>query len=166
MDTARPLRIVAEDGAGVVGRARHIVASAWLGPVATPMVERARAALREVAAEHPGKAAYVNIIGPHVPAPPAEARAAFAAMIKESGRRICCAVIISEADGFQGAIVRSVTAGILLLARPAFPMSVCSGIADAERWMTKAVGPAMGATYVPGVIDVAKRTRAALRGLT
>jgi hypothetical protein len=131
------LRIHFEDEGVRVGILRNAVLTLWLKNPTAARVRAFRSAQRIVAT---GTGAFGGI---SVMAPLAdekldlgeELRREFAESMKEFNGRPAAAAVLVEGVGFRAAAARALTTGIMLVARPKYPIKVFADRHEAARWL-------------------------------
>jgi hypothetical protein len=112
----------------------------WRGAVTRERFNTQRTALAAVVGRHPGKAGFLCVIEPTAVAPDDELRRASAAMIASHRGQLLCLATVIEANGFKAAVVRSVAAGIALIAsNHEVPLQYFPNVDPAAAWMSKHV---------------------------
>jgi len=110
----------------------------WRDAVTRVRFEKQREGLAEIVERHPGKAGFLCVIEPTAEPPDDELRRASGLMVASHRGRLKCLGTVIEAKGFQAAVVRSVLAGMTLLAgHRGVPLQYFSSIDRAALWMTQ-----------------------------
>lgn len=131
------------------------------GPVTLPRIEQALPAHRDLAKKYPQGFAVVTIIGEAVPlSMPADARDLSTKITHEYQPRYCAISEVVLGTGFRAAAVRSVTAGIRLLARSTCPAKVFGDVEACAHWIAPIMSPtpnhgALAAALAKGMHRVA-----------
>ena len=115
----------------------------------------AHAAVRELVKRHPGEGVYVHVIRGAVPPPSDDVRRELVAMVRTGAGVYRGAAVIALGNAFVGSLVRSVVAGMVMIARPAFPMKVFGDVTEATDWIGGLGGGAAAARDIEIVIDQA-----------
>ncbi|MEW5853876.1 MAG: hypothetical protein AB2A00_34195 [Myxococcota bacterium] len=133
-----------EDGAEshAIGTWRNLVLSLWRVTPTVEQVEKLRRAVNTALARHP-KGMGLVVIAQLPASPPAEdARKSFIALTEEAQSGMKAAAVVAEGKGFGAAVVRSVTTGVVLLARSRVPTRVFAESPEASAWLSDELGRA------------------------
>jgi hypothetical protein len=149
------LRVLSLETSHIVVARGHAVVAIWRRPMDLASARAAHAALREVAKRHPGEAVYVNVIRGAVPPPSDDVRRELVAMVRTGAGVFRGAAVIALGNAFVGSLVRSVVSGMVMVARPAFPMKVFGEVTEATDWIGGLGGGAAAARAVEIVVDQA-----------
>lgn len=77
----------------------------------------------------------VTIVEETAPMPPSDARAALAKALDDHSERVRVSAVAYEGTGFRAAAVRSVVAGLTMVARQPYPHKVFATVEEAMVWM-------------------------------
>ncbi|MEP7119317.1 MAG: hypothetical protein ABJE95_00170 [Byssovorax sp.] len=149
------LRVLSLESSHVIVARGHAVVAIWRRPMDLASVKIAHTALRDVAKRHPGEAIYVNVIRGAVPPPSDDVRRELVAMVRTGAGAFRGVAILALGNAFVGSLVRSVVAGMLMIARPAFPMKVFGELTEATDWIGTLGGGAAAARDVEVVVNQA-----------
>lgn len=83
----------------------------------------------------PNGIALITIVEENAPMPPSEARDALAAFLGRQSASIKVSAVVYEGSGFRAAAVRSVVAGLTLMARQTYPHKVFATAEEGITWM-------------------------------
>ncbi|MEI8257386.1 MAG: hypothetical protein WCJ30_17055, partial [Deltaproteobacteria bacterium] len=156
------VRVVAvEPGYGVFTFG-PLAISVWRGDVRAAWVRRAIESTRAVAREFPLEAVAIHLAEEIAPIPGNEARDAFLDAVRSS-QGLCCATAIGEGDGFATAVMRTIVAGLTLVARPAAPLKVHATVDEASQWVVTQRPPKAKMSLTAA--DIAAAIESARRGL-
>ncbi len=147
------LRVLSLEPSHVVVARGHIVAAIWRRQMDLASARVAHAALRDVVKRHPGEGVYVTVIRGAVPPPSDDVRRELVAMVRTGAGAYRGAAVIALGNAFVGSLVRSVVAGMVMIARPAFPMKVFSEVTEATDWIGGLGGGAAAARAVELVVN-------------
>ena len=84
--------------------------------------------------EHPNGIGMLTIIEQHAPAPDGQARAKLADLMRNADY-IKASGVAFEGSGFRAAMVRSIIAGLSMIARQPYPHRVFSNLPDTLDWL-------------------------------
>ena len=156
------VRVLSLETSHVIVARGHAVVAIWRRPMDVASARIAHAALREVAKLHPGEAIYVNVIRGAVPPPSDDVRRELVAMVRTGAGVFRGAAVIALGNAFVGSLVRSVVAGMVMIARPAFPMKVFGDVTEATDWIGGLGGLGGGAAAAREVEIVIEQAAARL----
>lgn len=128
---------------------RSVLLAHCRGATPAAVVDKFRAAYSAVTLEHP-KVVFLAIIETTSHAPNEEARRVFLRFFEDHGAQLACVVFVYRGQGFRGAFVRSIVAGMLDLmprARVPFPRHVVGSVEEAvvmaRKYLPDLDGPAL-----------------------
>jgi serine/threonine protein kinase len=131
------LRILHREHGLVAAHFGAVCVAVWRENSTLARIERQRDALAHVVAGYPGEASFLCVVE-STSAPPDEAgRRASSRMIEDLGANLRAVAIVIEGSGFRASIVRSVAAGIVLLARSKTktPVAYFAGLEGGVSWL-------------------------------
>jgi len=132
--TATPMEIKARDADHVIAVRGATLIQLWTHETRLAATQELRRLVRSFVTT-PGKRGMIVVVAARASAPSAAARAEIAAMMGESEGKLLCTAFVQEAEGFQGAMIRSVITGLALLQRHTIPYKVFPTVPEAARWM-------------------------------
>ena len=91
---------------------------------------------QSVVAKHPTGIGLLTIVEEKAPMPPSDARKALTDFLTRFGSSIKCSAVIHEGSGFRASAVRSIVAGLTLLARPPYPHRIYASVEASSEWMS------------------------------
>jgi hypothetical protein len=97
--------------------------------------------------------ALLTIVEERAPMPPTECRQSIAETLRDASDHILASAVVFEGEGFRAAAVRSVVAGLNMLARQKFPHKVFSDISEAGSWMHATVGTTLEQPFLVGAVE-------------
>jgi len=129
---ASELEVLEDDHDHVKGVLSNLVMVVWrrrtlLGPYRAAMQLVTRVGLR-----HPTGVGVMQVVEVDAVPPDSDTRNAFGEMMRHPAVKHFS--LTHEGTGFKAASVRAIVSGVNALARPRFPHSVHSSVADASRW--------------------------------
>ncbi len=98
-------------------------------------VDRLDSTCSAFAKTRPNGVALVTIVEENAPMPPAEARDAMATFLGRQSAVVKASAVIYEGSGFRAAAVRSVVAGLTLMARQTYPHKVFATVDEGITWL-------------------------------
>jgi hypothetical protein len=150
---ANDLEILFEEPDFTAGLYQNALLWAFRGVVSLPRIKWAIPAHKQLLRKYPKGIAVVTIITETASlSMPADARDLSTAITKENENSYCCVCEIIPGTGFRGAVARSVTAGIRLVARTKFPAKVFADAADASRWLAPLMSPNLARGIDPNAL--------------
>lgn len=111
----------------------------WRHETRADAVVAVRAQLTEFAQSHTGGMGLLTIVEKDAPIPSGDTRRALARVLGDFSSDIKASAVVFEGDGFSAAAVRSMVAGLTLVARQAYPHKVFANVSEACAWL----GPQM-----------------------
>lgn len=114
--------------------ARNVFVVIWRVNTTVAAVQRVDQTCEQFAAAHPDGIGHVTIVEQSAPMPPNDARDRLALYLRES-THIKASAVAFEGTGFRAAAVRSVVAGLALIARQPFPHKIFPTLETASDWL-------------------------------
>lgn len=115
--------------------------------------------LNAFAAERPNGIGLITVVEESAPMPPSDARDVLAQFLERASSHIKVSSVAFEGSGFRAAAVRSVVAGLTMVARQSYPHKVFATVEEAMTWMA----PQMPSpTTAKELSETVAATRAAL----
>lgn len=92
--------------------------------------------LNEFAPTRPKGIGLVTVVEESAPMPPSDARDALAQFLERASSHIKVSAVAFEGSGFRAAAVRSVVAGLTMVARQSYPHKVFASVEEGAAWMS------------------------------
>lgn len=118
----------------LVGTVDQVLLIVWRVRTLVTAVDRIQMAYDELVANCPEGIGLLNIVEQTAPMPGSDARERIATFLREASR-VSASAVAFEGTGFRAAAVRSVVAGLALLARQAFPHKIFPTVETAAEWL-------------------------------
>ena len=145
------LDIRSEEPEFTLGTFENALVWCFRGPVTLARIETAVPAHQDLARRYPKGFAVITVVGEAVPlSMPADARDLSTRITREYQSRYCAISEVVLGTGFRSAAVRSVTAGIRLLARSSCPAKVFGDPDSCAHW----AAPLMLTTPAHGALAI------------
>ncbi|HWB74923.1 MAG TPA: hypothetical protein VG755_08200 [Nannocystaceae bacterium] len=138
----------------VVGVYGPIVAVVWRGAVTQSAVHEVGDVLVHTARRSPTPIAFLTVAQFKAPVPSAEVRESIVRCYRSLGSQLACVAQVVEGEGFWAAAARSFIAGIGLVSRRQWPMSVFAKVPDALVWIAPHVQLRVDRPTLAAHIDV------------
>lgn len=117
-----------------IGYCGPMILVAWRRLTTSAGVVHLRDVHQRVAPLHPGGVGLLTIIEANAPAPDATVREELARYMADSAAVLKSSCVVFEGTGFRAAMVRSVVAGLTMLARQPFPHRVFATVDEGIAW--------------------------------
>lgn len=118
-------------------------------------------AVEEFAETRPNGIGLVTIVEESAPMPPGDAREALAKFLERASHCIKVSAVAFEGTGFRAAAVRSVVAGLTMVARQSYPHKVFATVEEGMAWMAPQMPSPTSAQQLSEVIAELRRTLSA-----
>lgn len=115
----------------------NLIAVLWRRTT-VPGIEAFRTIIERFGAQHPNGFAILTVVPEHSPPPDSEARRKLANVMERGGPMRAVALYF-EGTGVRVTVIRSVTTGLMLLARPPDPYKVFDTLEGALTFLTQAL---------------------------
>jgi hypothetical protein len=134
------LRVIHSSEVCAIGEFERCMMSVWhLQPTYETFDLRNRE-LKQVAARHPGKCGYVDVIEPGSKAPPDQLRKLAVQVFRDVGKDLACIAFVVDESGLQSALKRSVLTTLTFLLPQVQPSKVFKKPSDMAEWMRSRIG--------------------------
>jgi len=143
-----------------VATLEHSLVCVWHGDTTTSGVSRITRELNMFSASHPRGFGLITLVEAKASMPETAERNAIAELLRSFGEKIAASALIFEGEGFRAAAVRSVVAGLNLLARQPYPHKVFGTSEEASNWLA----PTLAKAEIPVNPHELNRTLTDLRG--
>lgn len=159
------LEIIHRDPGLALAPRGNLLFAIWTGAVTGASVDALHGASLRMSRAHPRGIAHVNLIatGSGGTALDDDARRRFFTLIRDRETRLVASATVLADGGFLAATIRSVLAGLALLAMPGLRLKFFTDVDDAETWLRDALASSSADTPDPGAIrDAITSLRATL----
>ncbi len=130
----------------IVGTWNNVSLIIWRVATFSNAVDLSQRTSEELARKYPGGIGLLTIIEQSAPMPPSEARSRIADFFA-SADYIKASSVAFEGTGFRAGAVRSVVAGLTMLARQPFPHKIFATLKEATDWQVPELTKATDAQY-------------------
>jgi hypothetical protein len=156
------LEVVHRDASLALAPSQNVLFVVWTGEVTGASVQALHDASLRLSRAHPRGIAHMNIVatGSAGAGLDETARKRFFALIRDPDVRLVASATVLSDGGFLAATIRSVLAGLALLALPGMKLKFFSDVEQAETWLRAALAASSADAPEAGAV---RRTIAALR---
>ncbi len=130
----------------VIGSWNNVSLIIWRGMTDLDAVDLSRKVTQELGQTHSDGVGLLTIIEKAAPMPPGEARSQIAEFFS-SATYIKASAVAFEGEGFRAGAVRSVVAGLTMLARQPFPHKIFATLKEATDWQVPELRKDTNADY-------------------
>ncbi len=129
------------------GAWQDVFVNVWRTHTTTEGTQQVRSLFSDFIATHEMGVGVLTIIEPGAPLPSSEVRTALARLLSDNSDKIRCSTVVFEGSGFRAAAVRSVVAGLTLLARPNYPHKVMASTSEAADFLAESLKRTLKTTW-------------------
>lgn len=118
-------------------------------------------AITRFSESRPNGIGIITIVEEAAPMPPSDARDALVKVLEGISRCVKVSAVAFEGTGFRAAAVRSVVAGLTMVARQSYPHKVFATVEEAMAWMAPQMpSPTSSRDLIEAVREVRERLQA------